>query len=86
LRWRIAALQLNQGAAVEISRRGNPRPSLAPPASLLFERDQPIAFDRAWLGNDVGVGRAGPLDDADAAQKIDPAALLVIAPSGPISK
>jgi hypothetical protein len=40
----------------------------------LFERDQPIAFASAVVGNQVGVGRAGPLDDADAAQKSDPAA------------
>jgi shikimate kinase len=36
--------------------------------------DQPVAFDGVRRSQQVGVGRAGALDDADAAQKIDPAA------------
>jgi len=59
---------------------------LPAPSGGLLERDQPIAFDGARVGNQVGVGRAGLLDDADTAQKSDPAARSLSPPSAPISK
>ena len=59
---------------------------MAPFAGKLLPRDQPIAFAGLRIGNQVGVGRAGLLDDADAAQKSDPAARSVSELSGPISK
>ena len=43
--------------------RGNPAPSLPSPARILLERDQPVAFDGGFVGNQVGIGRAGALDD-----------------------
>jgi hypothetical protein len=42
-----------------------------------MQRDQPIAFDGTVIGDEVGVGRASSLDDTDARQKRDPAALSV---------
>jgi hypothetical protein len=42
---------------------------LAALAGLLLERDQPVAFDGLPVGKEVGVGRAGALDDADPAQR-----------------
>jgi hypothetical protein len=63
---------------------------LAAPPRILLERDQPVALDRALdranIGDQVGVGRAGPLDDSDAGQKSVPAARSVSVPRGPISR
>jgi hypothetical protein len=42
-----------------------------------MQRDQPIAFDSTVVGYEVGIGRASALDDTDARQKRDPAALSV---------
>jgi len=85
-RGRIVRAQLNERATVKIPWRGNPCPALTPSARLLLESDQPISLDAVRIGDEIGVGRTDPLDDADAAQKIDPAALSVIAPSGPIRR
>ena len=63
-----------------------PAQTLSLAAGLLRKRDQPIALDGCGIGHDVGVGRTGPLDDPDAGQNRDPAALSVRAPKGPISK
>ena len=63
-----------------------PVPPLATLARLLFKRNQPVALDGAVVGQEIGIGRAGPLDDADAAQKRLPAALSVKRPSGPIKR
>ena len=71
---------------MEIAPRRHPFPALASPARLLFERDQPVAFPRGAVDNEVGVGRAGPLDDTGAAQKSDPAARSVSALSGAIRR
>lgn len=60
--------------------------SLAAPARELFERDQPVAFGGIRIGNEVCIGRAGTLDDANAAQKSDPAARSLSVLSGPISR
>jgi hypothetical protein len=86
LRGRVAVFELNQRAAVEIARRGQPRAALPAPARDLLERYQPVAFDKARIGDEVGIGRAGLLDDADACQNSDPAARSVSDPSGPISR
>ena len=83
---RIVRPQPDQGAAEEIALRRHPfRPCRPLPASCC-QRDQPVAFDRVWIGKQVGIGRAGALDDPDAAQNSDPAARSVSAPSGPISR
>ena len=60
--------------------------ALPAPARLLLERDQPVAFGGGSVGNDVGIGRAGALDDPDAAQKSDPAARSVTELSGPMRR
>jgi hypothetical protein len=41
------------------------------------KRDQPVAFDGALVGDQVGIGRTGTLDNPDASQNSDPAALSV---------
>jgi hypothetical protein len=79
-------VQLNQSAAVEIARRRDPGTPLAAPARHLLQRYEPVAFRGARVGEKVGVGRAGPLDNADAAQKSDPAARSVTELSGPMSR
>jgi hypothetical protein len=84
-RWVVRA-ELDERAAGEIARRRDPSASLPAPARILVQRDQPIALDRAVIGNEVRVGRAGALDDPDAAQNRLPAARSVNAVSGPISK
>jgi hypothetical protein len=67
-------VERDKGAAEEIAVGAGPAAALAPASRRLFERDQPVAFDGGLVSEEVGIGRAGPLDDADAAQKIDPAA------------
>jgi hypothetical protein len=85
--WRrIARAQLHKRAAVEVAIDRDPASALAAPPRLLVQRDEPVAFDGALFRNQVGIGRAGALDDPDARQKIDPAALSVKDPSGPISR
>jgi hypothetical protein len=86
LRLRVAGAQLDDRASVEIPRRGDPLASLAAPARLLLKRDEPVAFLRGRFSDEIGVGRAGSLDETDAAQKSVPAARSVTAPKGPISK
>ena len=83
---RIIISKLNERAAVEIAFRREPAPALTSATRLLIERDEPIAFDRASFGNQVGIGRAGALDDADAGQNRLPAALSVSAPKGPMRR
>jgi hypothetical protein len=56
----------------------------APP--LLRQRYQPVAFDGSGIRKQVAIGRASLLDDADSAQKSEPAALAVNWPSGPIRR
>jgi hypothetical protein len=75
-RW-VVAPQLDERAAVEIALDRNPGPTLAAPAGFLVQRDQPVAFDDTLVGDQVGIGRAGALDDTDTRQKSDPAALSV---------
>ena len=77
---------MNHRAAEVIALSCNPAATLTAPARILSKRDQPVAFDGFGIGKKVGVGRVGALDNSDAAQKIDPAALSLIACSGPISK
>jgi hypothetical protein len=83
---RVVLPKLDQRAAVEIALGGNPLPPLPTSAGILVQGDQPIAFVGAGISKNVGIGRAGPLDDPDPSQKIDPAARSAIAPSGPISR
>jgi hypothetical protein len=60
---------MHQRASVKIARRGGPAATLPPLPRLLFERDQPVAFERLRVSKQVGVGRAGPFDDPDSGQK-----------------
>jgi hypothetical protein len=50
LRGRIAGAQLDERAPEEIAGRGDPGAALTSPARLLFERDQPTAFNGVWVG------------------------------------
>ena len=75
LRRGIAGSELNQRASVEIALDGDPGPALASPSRFLVKRNQPITFDCAAIGDQVGIGRTGPLDDPDARQNKDSAAL-----------
>jgi len=86
LRLWVARPKLDKRAPVEIAGRRNPLTPLPPPARLLFERDKPVAFASDGVGNEVGIGRAGSLDDADSAQKSVPAARSVNALRGSMSK
>lgn len=54
--------------------------------ALLAQCDQPIGFDGRRVGKQCEISRSQLLDDPDATQKSDPAALFVSSPSGPISK
>jgi hypothetical protein len=83
---RIMRLELNEGRAGEIALRRFPRAALAAPALVLGQRDQPVALDRTDIAKQCGVGRADPVDDADARQKRLAAALPVRRPSGPINR
>jgi hypothetical protein len=67
-------MQLDQSATEEIAARAGPFAALPPLPSRLLERNEPVALDRTIVGQQIGVGRAGALDDPDAGQKIDPAA------------
>jgi hypothetical protein len=51
-----------------------------------MQSDEPVTLNRVAVRNQVGVGRAGALDDPDARQKRLPAALSVSDPKGPISR
>lgn len=81
---RIGGLQLDKRASVEIAAPGDPRAALPTAPRPLFQCDEPIAFLGNRIGNEVGVCRAGALDDAD--QKSDPAARSVRALNGPIKR
>src|SRR6185437_588406 len=83
---RVATAQPNERTAVEIAFRGNPNAALATPARLLVKRDEPVALGGLAVGEEVGVGRTGTLDDSDSSQNRLPAALSLRDPSGPISK
>jgi hypothetical protein len=85
-RGRVGGLQLDQRAAMEIALRRNPLAALPAAPGMLFERNQPVTLGGGVVGKQVRVGRARALDDADSAQKIDPAARSVRAPSGPINR
>jgi hypothetical protein len=52
----------------------------------LIERDDPVPLVEALVGNDVGIGRAGALDNANGGQKSVPAARSARPPSGPINR
>jgi hypothetical protein len=83
---RIVGTQLDERTAEEVAAGGHPFAALPPPARLLLERYEPIAFMQLPIGNDVFIGRAGPFDDADSTQNNDPAARSASPPSGPISR
>jgi len=74
LRGRIAGPELDQSAAEEVAAKRAPFAALPSPPGFLSARDQPVALDAVLRCEEIGVGRAGALDNADAAQKIDPAA------------
>jgi hypothetical protein len=86
LRRRVARRQLDDRAAEEIAAPADPLARLAAAAGLLDLRDQPVAFAGLRASKQVGVGRAGALDDPDSAQNRLPAARSATAPSGPISR
>jgi hypothetical protein len=77
---------LHQRAPEEIAAPRHPLTALPALSGILVQRDEPIAFNGVVIGCNVGVGRAGPLNDPDTAQKIDPAAMSLSVPSGPISR
>lgn len=79
-------MKLDQRAAVEVTRGRDPLAALAAPPRLLVESDEPLAFDGFFVGEEIRVGRAGTLDNPDAAQKSDPAARSVIEPRKPMSR
>jgi hypothetical protein len=85
-RLRIAGAKLDERASMEIPARRLPGPPLPALARFLFERDQPLALACCKIGNQVGIGRAGALDEADAVQKSVPAARSDSAVSGPMSR
>jgi hypothetical protein len=71
---RIFAAQPDQRASVEIAGCGDPVAALPSPPGPLLERNEPLTLDSIGVSEEIGIGRAGLLDDADAAQKSDPAA------------
>jgi hypothetical protein len=83
---RAAIRKVDEGAAVEIAGCREPGTALSSATGILMKGNQPIALDGGFIGDQVGVGRTGALDDPDAGQKRLPAALSVSEPSGPISK
>ena len=86
LRRRVAVTQFDQSAAGEIARFIDPAAPLAALARKLAQSDQPVSLDRLAIADQPVVGRADLLDDPDSGQNSEPAALLVIRPSGPMSK
>ncbi len=83
---RIIVAQVDEDTAVEIAVGRDPVPALAALACCLLERDEPVSFDGIRIGKQVGIGRAGALDDPDSAQKSDPAARSVSELNGPIKR
>jgi hypothetical protein len=63
-----------------------PLTALAAPALGLLVCDQPVALDRARVDEQGAVGRIDRVDEADAGQKSELAALPVSVPSGPIRR
>jgi hypothetical protein len=47
---RITGLQVDEGAAEEIARSGDPGTTLSTPARLLLKSDQPAAFNGVLIG------------------------------------
>ena len=86
LGWRIGGPKPDERASMEIAGSGNPRPALTSLPGMLIKRHQPLALDRLQIGNQIGVGRSGPVDDSDTAQKRLPAARSAREPSGPIRR
>ena len=76
----------DQGATEEITLGGLPIAALAAAAGVLGQRDQPVAFQRGQVSQQVGIGRAGTLDNANSTQKSDPAARSLSTCSGPIRR
>ena len=71
---RIALPEDDERAAEEVAALADPFPPLAAASGVLRQSNEPIALDGTLIGEKVGVGRAGALDDADSTQKIDTAA------------
>ena len=86
LRLGVRRAQLDDRTSVEIPDRRMPLAPLPSPARLLLERDEPVALYSRRIGDKIGVGRAGALDETDAGQNSVPAARSVSVPSGPISR
>jgi hypothetical protein len=72
----IALCEPHHRASEEIAGLRHPFAALATLPRSLLERDQPIALDRGFVGQQVRIGRAGALDDSDSAQKQRPSGAL----------
>lgn len=86
LRRRIASSDRNQRASEEITAFRQPLAALAALSGGLLKRDQPVPFGRALIREEVGVGRAGSLDNPDSGQRSAPAARSASVPSGPMRR
>ena len=83
---RVILPQLDKRRTEEIAVLRLPLATLPSLARILRQGDEPSAFHRRSIGKQIGIGRAGTLNDADAAQNRLPAALSLRLPSGPMSK
>ncbi|GLR48567.1 hypothetical protein GCM10007925_22840 [Sphingomonas astaxanthinifaciens DSM 22298] len=68
-RLRIAGLEPDERRSVEIAGRAFPVPILPPTPAVLPRRDQPVALMGVGGVQQVGVGRARPLDETNARQR-----------------
>src|SRR4030095_11407339 len=61
----IARPEMDQRRTGEIAVNGVPGPALPALATLLLQRDEPIALDRQLIGQQGAVGRTEPVDDSN---------------------
>lgn len=74
LRRRVSRAKADERASEKIAFRRHPGAALAAPACELVQRDEPVGLNGLRVSEEIGVGRAGFVDDADAGQKRLPAA------------
>jgi hypothetical protein len=86
LRGWLAILDQDERTAEEIACQRLPLAPLPAPSRVLGKGDEPISLNGTIVGQKVGIGRAGALDNADPAQNNAPAARLVQSDKGPMSK